>query len=220
MPSGNPSTTCIQLLPRKVLEKINRKMSSWLQIHIHLSPNLIYSGYKCMLLIWKCGALDQTLFHSLWRPTKSYLWLPGVDLLEAGWSTAPHTPCTLCLIWAPVGTGGLLEEDYALWPFCSPRLPKKDLHSALPVGSGCGDRAFAEIQPEERHWAGVSSKESVMWPCCAKGEVEWGCLSTALTRAFQAVSRLMVTTSSAIIFGFLEVRKICLPCPPRLLLLV
>lgn len=193
-------------------------MSSWLQIRIHLNPNLIYSAYKCMLLIWNVVPLTKPCSTPCDVPRK-------VICDNQEWicwrQDAPHTPCTLCLIWAHVGTGGLckglLEEDYAL---CSPRPPKKDLHSALPAGSGSGDWAFAEIQPEERHWAGVSSKESVMWPCCAKWGVEWGCLSTTLTRAFQSVSRLMVTTSSAIMLGFLEGRKMCLPCPPRLLLLV
>lgn len=112
-----------------------------------------------------------------------------MDVLEAGRRAAAHAPCTLCLIWAHVGMGGLckglLEEDCALLPFCSPRLPKTDLLSTLPPGSGSGDWAFAEIQPEERHWADVSSKSSETLPHCAKGEVEWSCLFTALRRAFQ-----------------------------------
>lgn len=46
---------------------------------------------------------------------------------------ASHISCIWHAIWALVGRNrlykGPLEEDFALRPFSSPRLPKKDLHN-------------------------------------------------------------------------------------------
>lgn len=159
----------VHLLPWKLLGKINRKRHPELQIHVYLNPNLIYSGYKGMLLIWKCDALAQSLFHSLWPPTKLICDNQEWIYWREDGGVAPHTPCILHAIWAHVGRDGLckglLEENFALWPFLFLKTPKEGPSSLLwllKAGGGCRGWAFEEIQPGERHWAGGASKGSVM----------------------------------------------------------
>lgn len=138
-------------------------------------------------------------------------------LSRSGFTGGRTEGCTPCSLYT-VGMDGLCK---GLCPFCSPRLPEKD----LPLYSVswkciCGIWAFAEVQPAERPGQAFPPREWDVLPLCAKRKKELGCLSTALRTAHQAVSRLTVTSSSAVMFGSLEVRKNCLTCPPRLLLLV
>lgn len=205
----------------KSVRQYQQEMSSWLEIHIHLNPNLIYTGYKCMLLIWKCGALDQNLFHSLWPPTKKLF-----VKTRSGFPGGRMEGCTPNCLYtvSNLGSCGWAFQRAAwgglcTWAFLLPKTAKErpSFYSAswrwIWGLSFCRDPAWGEAL------GGVSPKGSVLLPRCAGGR--WsGAVSTALRRAFRAMSRITVTTSSAIMFGFLVVRKFFLPCPPRLLVLV
>lgn len=91
-----------------------------------------------------------------------------MDLLEAGWRAAPHTPCTLCLFWAHVGTDGqckgLLEEDCALWPFCLQDCQRRTFISTPPPGSGSAGTELLET-PSVKRGTGQGFPPRGVW-CC------------------------------------------------------
>lgn len=77
----------------KSVRQNQQELSSWLQIHIHLNPNLTYSGYKCMLLVWKLVPLLVTSHKTFSVISRS------------GFTGGRMEGCTPCCLY-PVSTLG------------------------------------------------------------------------------------------------------------------
>lgn len=214
------------MYPTSALKSVRQNqqlMSSWLQIHIHLNPNLIYSGYDINACFWSENVvpLTKTCSTPCDLPQKvicdNQEWISWRQ--DGGLQPILPVHCVWSgLMWVG-GVKGCLRRTVHLGLSALQDCQRKSfiLHYLLEVDLGNEILQGSSL----RRGTGEGFSPRGVWCCPVVLRGRWsGAVSTALRRTFQAVSRLAVTTKSTIMFGFLEVRKICLPCPPRFLLLV